>query len=721
MHEDFADLVPLFVEEARERLDRLAGLVARVETEKESVLEAKRELHTLKGAGRMMQIGPLAELAHATEELVVRARPGVAPLLERAVDEISSLVEAIARGEDPEVPRDLLGDLAAACAEPGPAGAPGPADARPPAAEPEEAEEGAGAELEPPLSATEPSGAPRVPAAPNDVRVHAASLDAVAERATQVRIMALAGRQTVSRLHELARLAEEGLREPQPAQVLAVVATMLRRTAAELEAGQRRLVRSAEEQLETMLALQLQPLRAFLRSITRYARDLAASLGKEISVDLEGEETRLDRRIARELEEALLHLVRNAVDHGLERPELRERRGKPRGGRLTIRALGDEAKVRLIVEDDGAGIDLEAVRRQAVQSGLVDPAALARMATQDVLRLLFVAGFTTRRQVSEVSGRGVGLDIVATAAARVGGQVFLDSDLQTGTRVTLEVPVARRGETILLLRVGQLRIGLPAAVVRRATRLPQSSVIERDGRMLARIAGRRDGEGGEPEDRLVPFVPLARLYGQAIEGEQLLLEGQTSGHPLALAVDEVQGEEEVLVRPITRRVATDRFLEGVALLASGEPVGVLAPAMLAQSEVLRSLPVRPPVAPIRRTRILLVDDSLVTREMERRLLEDAGFEVLPAGDAQEALSLLSERPFDLVVTDIEMPGMDGFELTLQIRGLEAFAHLPIIVVSTRDRPEDRLRGLKVGADAYLTKQSLDAEELVDLVHRLSGR
>jgi len=706
VHEDFADLVPLFVEEARERLDRLAGLVVRVEAEKDAVIEAKRELHTLKGAGRMMQIAPLAELAHAAEEVVLRSRPGVSVLLARAVDELSGMVESIARGEDPLPDEEFVQALVSACAETPPASdGPGPIDAAAPAA--------GAAERDLFPAPAEPSGPPRAPAAPHDVRVHAASLDAVAERATQVRIMALAGRQTVSRLHELARLAEEGLREPQPAQVLAVVATMLRRTAAELEAGQSRLVRSAEEQLETMLALQLQPLRAFLRSVSRYARELAASLGKEVEIDLEGEETRLDRRIARELEEALLHLVRNAIDHGLERPEVRARQGKPRSGRLSIRALGDEAKVRLVVEDDGAGIDLEAVRRQAVQSGLVDPASLARMEDQELLRLLFVAGFTTRRQVSEISGRGVGLDIVATAASRVGGQVVLDSDLYGGTTVTLEVPVARRGETILLLRVGQLRIGLPAAVVRRVTRLPQAAVLERDGRMLARV--------GDLGERLVPFVPLARLYGQAIEGEQMLLEGQTSGHPLALAVDQVQGEEEVLVRPITRRVATDRFLEGVALLASGEPVGVLAPAMLAQSEVLRSLPVRAPVAPIRRVRILLVDDSLVTREMERRLLEDAGFEVLPAGDAQEALSLLSERPFDLVVTDIEMPGMDGFELTLQMRSLEAFAQLPIIVVSTRDRPEDRLRGLKVGADAYLTKQSLDADELVDLVHRLSGR
>jgi chemotaxis protein histidine kinase CheA len=721
VHEDFADLVPLFVEEARERLDRLAGLVLRVESEPEAVIEAKRELHTLKGAGRMMQIVPLAELAHAAEEVVLRARPGVSLLLARAVDELMEMVEALARGETTFAASEFLLILQEEH-EPEEAGAAAGAKSRASAApgsgslaEAEDAEgDGEAPEAEGPAAPQRAAAPVQRPAAPQEVRVHAASLDAVAERSTQVRIMALAGRQTVMRLHELARLAEEGLREPQPAQVLAVVATMLRRTASELEAGQRRLVRSAEEQLETMLALQLQPLRGFLRSVSRYAKELARSLGKEIEVEVEGEDTRLDRRIAHELEEALLHLVQNAVDHGFESAAARESSGKGGVGHLRIRALGDASRVRLLVEDDGAGIELETVRRQALAAGIVEPAQLGRLDDDAVLRLLFIAGFSTRAQVSQLSGRGVGLDIVATAAARVGGEVFLQSDLGRGTTVTLEVPVARRGETVLLLRVGPLRIALPAAVVRRATRLPAAAVVERDGRLLARV-----GPGDSP--RLVPFVALNRLYGQPSEEEQLLLEGQVSGHPLAIAVDEVLGEEEVLVRPLPRRVATDRLLEGVALLASGEPVGVLAPALLAQGEILRALPVQAAVAAIRRLRVLLVDDSLVTREMERRLLEDAGFEVLPAGDGHEALSMLSERPFDCVVTDIEMPGMDGFELTQQMRGLEAFTHLPIIVVSTRERPEDRLKGLKVGADAYLTKQSLDAGELVDLVHRLTGR
>jgi two-component system chemotaxis sensor kinase CheA len=719
---EFADLIPLFVEEARDRLERLASSVPRLEVDPQSVVEAKRELHTLKGAGRMMRIGALAELCHAAEEVLHAARPGMIPLLTRVVDELSSLVESVSRGSEPPIDAELVALLHAsvtAIVEAAPAPVEAVPDPDPPptregtSPSPTETSEDLVVGAVPPQETAQPAAAQPAKNAPStasgDVRVDVAALDAVAERATQVRIMAVAGRQVVDRIYDLARLAEDGLHEPQPTQVLAVLATMLRRVAVELEGGQRRLIRSAEEQLEKMLSLQLQPMRGFLLSFARYARELARSLKREVEVELEGEETRLDRRIARELEEALLHLVRNSVDHGIESPEVREARGKPRAGRISIKALADGPRVRLIIEDDGGGIDIQRVLQHAVEVGLVDAATAAGMGKKEALRLLFAPGFSTRKQVSEISGRGVGLDVVATAVNRVGGEVFVETEPRRGTTFILEVPVARRGESVMLLRVGQLRIALPAAVVRRATRMDAGAVVERDGRTLVNLG-----------DRLVPFVPLARLYGQPPADSQLLLEGVVSGQTLAIAVDTVEGEEEVLVRPITRRAPTDRLLEGVALLASGEPVGVLSPSMLSQREYLRALPAARPQTVIRRVRVLLVDDSLVTREMERRLLEDAGFVVVPAGDAEEALSLLGEEKFDCVVTDIEMPRMDGFELAAHLRGMEHFAHLPIIVVSTRDRPEDRLRGLKVGADAYLTKQSLDAGELVDLVRRLSG-
>lgn len=732
MDPEFADLVPLFVEEARDRIERLATFLPQMDADPQAVVEVKRELHTLKGAGRMLQIAPLGELCHAAEEVLQARPPGTIALLTRAVDEVSAMVEAVSRGDEPERDADLLDVLEraahAAPAVEAPAPAPPPEPEPAPEPVPVVEEESPQAPYEMPVmpgdTGMEKAAISSTGAKPGmlggDIRVDTASLDAVAERATQVRIMALAGRQVVERIYDLARLAEEGLHEPQPTQVLAVLSTMLRRVAVELEGGQRRLIRSSEEQLEKMLSLQLQPLRGSMLSLARHARELARALGREVEVELEGEDTRLDRRIARELDEALIHLVRNSVDHGIEPPSLRESRGKPRAGRLQIRASAEGPRVRLVIKDDGQGIDFDAVIQKAVSIGLVDAASAKRMGKPEALRLLFAPGFSTRKQITDISGRGIGLDVVANVVNRVGGEVFLDSETGKGTTFRVEVPLARRGEAVMLLRVGQLKLALPSSVARRATRISPEAVVEREGRTYAVFPA--NGTGSERgSERLVPFVPLARIYGQPAEDQQLLIEGMASGQPLALAVDDVEGEQEVLVRPITRKVATDRLLEGVALLASGEPVGVLSPAVLSQREYLRALPTsRERVVALRRVRILLVDDSMVTREMERRLLEDAGFHVTPASDAQEALAFLGEESFDCVVTDIEMPGMDGFELTAHLRGMEHFTQLPIIVVSTRDRPDDRLRGLKVGADAYLTKQSLDAGELVDLVRRLSG-
>jgi two-component system chemotaxis sensor kinase CheA len=771
MEQEFADLAPLFAEEARERLDKLALCMPRLAEEPQAAIEARRELHTLKGAGRMMRLGAFAELCHGAEEVLHGLRPGalatagLIPLLMRVLDRLSGMVEVVRCGEsDPEPDAELLALLATALPGGRSAGgegttAPAPASSSASAGLPqgeagsrgagtapaaagtaeqagtvndpgaadaggvarsggaahagessgsENAAPGAGAASPPPVH-WGLSGA-RSGASAGDLRVDSRALDAVAERATEVRLLALAARPHAERLYELARLAEAGVREPQPGQVLAVVAAMLRRTAMGFESGQRRLLRAAEEQLDGMLKLQLQPLRGSLLALARYARELGRSLKREVEVVVEGEDTRLDRRIARELEEALLHLVRNAVDHGVEAAEVREARGKPRAGRIRLSASSAGPRVRLEIADDGAGIDAKRIRQQAVQAKLLDAATAAALDDQEVLRLLFAPGFSTRRKVSETSGRGVGLDVVAAAVNRVGGEVFLSSAARRGTMVAVEVPLARRGEQVLVLAVGGLRLALASAVVRRATGLGAEEVVERDGRTLARV-----------EDRLVPFVQLGRLYGQAPAAQQVLLEGQVSGQPLALAVDDVLREEEVLVRPVTRRVATDPLLEGVAVLASGQPVGVLSPAVLAQREVLRAMPEVAARAAQRRLKVLLVEDSLVTREMERRLLEDAGFEVAAAADAAEALSRLGEEAFDCVVTDIEMAGMDGFELTSQLRGMEHFSHLPIVVVSTRDRPEDRLRGLKAGADAYLTKQGLDAGELVHLVRRLGGR
>jgi two-component system chemotaxis sensor kinase CheA len=776
---EFAELLPLFASEARERLDRLIALAPQIERDPQALVEIKRELHTVKGAARMMNIPAVAELAHAAEGLVKSPRSDVSELLLRAGDRLIAMVEQAAAGVLPAPDAALVallagprfGDLpdevaprAAVAAVSGPIAGPsgpvaGPAAAGNletphaasggplPAAAPIEplevgpeasatslpgppegrgdGEEGAGEETggaagerrRPPAGGSTASAEARRGREPTptgtqaDLRLDPVQVDGLAEGAGRLRLLALAGRPFVERLYELAELAEQGVREPTPVQVLALLASSLRRAAVELEGNQRRLGQVADGHFETVLGLQLQPLRPFLNALSRHARDLARGLGREVEVELEGEDTRLDRRIARELEGALLHLVRNAVDHGLESPGERRAAGKAPGGRLRLAARSDGARVRLEIADDGRGIEAREVVRRAVERRLVAAAEGAALTPPEALRLIFLPGFSTRDEVSEVSGRGVGLDAVWMAAVRVGGEVAVASSPGRGTTFTLTVPVARRGEQVLVLRIGRLRLALPRAAVTRVERLAPGSLVERGEVVLARTA----------DERLVPSLLLARAFGEEPASELLLLEGTVNAQSFALLVDAVSGEQEVLVRPLGRVLAGSPMLEGLALLASGEPVGVLSPTALLRHGEL-PLPRLPPrAAPTaRRLRLLLVDDSLVTREMERRLLVDAGFDVVAAADAVEALTHLGESAFDCVITDVEMPGMDGFELVRHLRGMPHLAGLPVVVVSTRDRPEDRLRGLEAGADAYLTKQGLDAGELVGVVRRLAG-
>lgn len=689
MDPEFLDLVPVFVAEARGRLERLASLIPRMADDATAAAEIRRELHTLKGAGRMLRLGSVAELCHAAEGALQHSSPGLERTLTRVADRLAVMVDQVAASSDPTADPGLLAVLSGEASEPP---TPGPAAPTTPA------EPGAAR-----------AAAPAAPPGGGEIRLESSVVDTLADRATRLRILALGAEHHVETLYDLAQLAEQGVREQQPRQVLAVLATALRRLAVEIESGQQRIRRSAEQQLETLLALQIQPLRGFLVSMARHARELARSLGRDVEVELAGEDTQLDRRITRELEDALVHLVRNAVDHGVEPPRIRETAGKSAVGKLRIEASGAGSKVRLTISDDGAGIDPSRVVEAAVAAGLVDPSKAGAMSREEVMRLLFMPGLSTRREVSELSGRGVGLDAVATVAERVGGSVTLSSQSGKGTTVVIEVPVSRRGEEVLLLRAGGLRVALPANVVQRVDPLQTSDVIERDGQSFAVLDG-----------QLRPFLPLANLMGETPASRQLLLQGEFSGQPLRVAVDAVEGNEEVLVRPLARTAAVGPLIDGMALLASGLPVGVLSPKALVQ----RDFAVRRPTASvrptIRRLRVLLIDDSLVTREMERRLLEDGGFEVVAAADAAEGLTHLGEAAFDCLVTDIEMPGMDGFALTRHIRAIPHLAHLPIVVVSTRDRPEDRLNGLEAGADAYITKQGLDATELTAVVRRLAG-
>lgn len=657
MNDEFADLIPVFLAEASGRLEHLYQLLPTLAQNPASHQEVLRELHTLKGAGRMLKLSAFAQLCHELEELVKRQEEGLVPALERGLDQLSSALN----------------------------------------------------QLENPLAAqAKPEASPPTPS--DHLRLLTKDLDLVVDRATRLRILARGAAVFPSQLRELAHLAEAGTYEADPQGILAVLATAIRKLALELETGQARLQRLAESHLEHTINLQLQPLGPLFHRLARYARELAQELRKDLQVIIKGEEVKLDRRIIRELEDALIHVVRNAVDHGLEESKERLKAGKEACGRLVLEAKLAGAQVHLTVADDGRGINANKIVEEAVAKGLIAAKEARQISQEEALRLLFLPGFSTQEKATEISGRGVGLDAVAAACSRVGGEALLSSTQGGGTQVLLRLPVARRGEEVFVVKVGRVKLLYPKAAVSTFRLVVPERIVERGERLFYR-----------EEEKLIPFISLPRLMGEEEAFLGVLLSGEFGGTELTVHVEAVVGEEEVVIREMEGLTLLPEYCAGASVVASGEALPLLAPQALKFAHKRKPSAKVTPGPSREALKVLLVDDSLVTREMERRLLADAGFSVAVAADAEEALTLLAEKPVDCLITDIEMPGMSGLDLTRRLRSLPQFAHLPVIVVSTRDRPEDRLEGLAAGADAYLAKQGLDASELIALIRRLGGQ
>jgi CheY-like chemotaxis protein len=416
----------------------------------------------------------------------------------------------------------------------------------------------------------------------------------------------------------------------------------------------------------------------------------------------------LDRRILEAIREAALHLVHNAVDHGIETADLRVAAGKPAKGRIHFAAETDGDRVQLVVWDDGQGIDPDAVVRVAVERGFVNPGAAAHLTPAEAYQLLELPGFTTRGLATDVSGRGIGLDAVAASFRAIGGDLWIRSTKGQGTRVTVELPVTRRGERVLVVQVGTLVLALPSSAVKSFNRLRPGMLVIEDGRSVVRYG-----------EETLAAVAVPPLFGEAMHEHSTLVETTIGGSTIGVIVDEIIGDEEVFVRPIPAIAGAPSVVEGIALLASGLPVAVLSlqrlgPLGLGEIAAPRTGGAR------RRISILLVDDTAATREMVRRLLEDEGFVVTSVDTAEKGLERIESEPFDCVITGVELPGLSGIEMTRRIRSSDLFSDLPVVVVSTLDRPAQRLEGLEAGADAYLTKQGMDPGHLVAVIRRVTA-
>ena len=488
---------------------------------------------------------------------------------------------------------------------------------------------------------------------------------------------------------------------------------------ADIENYERRLLTVSQNMVDEVLAMRMRPFRDGVQHFPRMVRDLARGMGKNVVLTIVGEDTLVDRDILAKIESPLNHMLRNAVDHGMETPQQRQQAGKPAGGAITLEARHRAGMLNIEISDDGRGVDLEKIRRTVVERKMSTPQMAAAMSQSELMEFLFLPAFSLKEEITEISGRGVGLDIVHDTIRDQNGTVRIESELGKGFRTFITLPLTQSIVRALVVDIKGEAYAVPIVKVERVLTVEQAAIhtlenkqfFDHNGEHLGLVAAAQVLDLGDMDNRdALPVVVIG-----------------TGARRYALVVDKIRGEESLAVQAIDPIFGKMRDISAAALLDDGEPVLILdVPDLLISIEKLLSEGglhqlARSDLAERRRMkRILVVDDSLTVREMERKLLVGRGFEVDIAIDGIDGWNVVRSGDYDLVITDVDMPRMDGIELVNLIKKDLHLHKLPVMIVSYKDRPEDRARGLAAGADYYLTKGSFHDETLLDAVSDLIG-
>ena len=744
-----------------------------------------RAAHSLKGAARAVSLQDIEVIAHRLEDALAIIKQSKRPLRPQHIDTLLAATDLIKdvmsmqlRGES--VPRpeleSLFAQLAIVLSEMGGAGE----QAKPPGASPSNDQTPAaqtpdvqsGADPAPPAPLPPPAEPPVVnPKQPSNpglpgwsatsdetIRVSVAKLDALMDNLGELLVARMRMGQLVEQVHALQQRASSGQKEwrkarrkmrahlqKDSASVPGTPGPSMPRLDESLAAHERDLntlnaelallVRHADgdhnylqlvtnDLHDSIRRMRMLPIATLLDYFPRMVRDLARERGKSVSLQTEGADTEVDRQTLELLRDPLTHVVRNAIDHGIEPPEERLSCGKPRQGVLRLRAEQRGDRLVLEVSDDGRGIDLKAVREAAVERGMLSQQEAAALNEAETLELIFRSGLSTTKQVSAISGRGVGMDVVRQNVEQLRGLIQAQTQAGKGATFLLTLPLTLATSNVLLMQVAGQTVGLPLMNVDRILRVDASQTGAIEGRPAIYAEG-----------RLLPLVDLAHLL--ELPGKLL---GANRPAPkdakmhvaiiamadkrIAARVDGFLATQEVVIKPLGRQVRRVRNIAGAAVLGNGQVVLILNPADLIKSAHARqgTFALSPGKPEATRRHILVVDDSITTRTLMKHILANAGYEVSTASDGQEALDLIrgGDSLPDAVVSDVNMPNMDGFALTETLREDARYARLPVVLVTSLESQQDRIRGLDAGADAYITKGSFDQRELQETIERLIG-
>jgi two-component system, chemotaxis family, sensor histidine kinase and response regulator WspE len=708
------------------------GLLRSERAQDAAALEAMmRAAHSTKGAAAIVGMAPMVKLAHAMEDVFVAAQQGRLALDGDGVDALLAAVDLM---------RQLAALPEAELRDAGPHGAQVDAALAALDALLADAQQAPPAVPPAPIAAALPVPAPEAPApsAPargpsnelltlaGQARLHAGQLrpwiDALQRHKRQQYGVFAALEQLQEaiadggdpRLLELARLVDERARP---------LRDSLQRSILDAEHYERQATGVASRLVDEVLGLHMCRFGDGMHGLPRMVRDLARSLGKDVRLEIDGADTLVDRAVLVRLEAPLGQLLRNAVDHGMEPPAERAAAGKPPAGTIRIEARHRGGMLSIEVSDDGRGVDPERIRRAAVARRVAAPGFAQALSTAELMEFLFLPGFSLKEDANEISGRGVGLDVVHEAVRAQNGTVRVASTPGAGFRTAIVLPVTQSIVRALVVDVLGEAYALPIARVERVLRVAAGAVqtlagrqyLDIDGVHLGLVAAGRVLELGES-------VPGAELAVVAIGGAR---------ERYGLVVDEVRGEQSLTVQPLEPMFGKLRDVASCALLDDGAPVLILdVPDMLLS--IARLLEAGASLQPVpagggprqdaqqAARRILVVDDSLTVREMQRKLLAARGYRVDVALDGVDGWNTVRAGAYDLVITDIDMPRMDGVKLLERIRQDPRLQRLPVMIVSYKDRPEDRARGLEAGADYYLAKGAFHDASLLDAVRDLIG-
>lgn len=500
--------------------------------------------------------------------------------------------------------------------------------------------------------------------------------------------------------------------------------TILARSA---EYDNRSLSGIVDNLLEDMKKVLMLPFSSLLQVFPKLVRDLSRDQSKEVELVIRGEDIEIDKRILEEMKDPLLHLVRNCIDHGIEDPKERERKKKPPRGMITIAiSQKDGSKVEMLISDDGAGIDLMKVKEAAVKGGIVSEKEAMNLNDQEMLSFIFQSGISTSPLITDISGRGLGLAIVREKVEKLGGFVFVETSANRGSSFRIVLPLTLATFRGILIQVGEQVFVAPTASVEKVARVKKDNIKAVENKETILLNGQVISLARLEEVLELPQKEKKLEHPVQDEGSEfitVLILG-TAERRIAFSVDKVLSEQEVLVKSLGKQLSRVRNIAGATVLGTGQVIPILNVSDLMKSAVkISAVSARAAVITraddVKRKSILVVEDSITSRILLKNILESAGYYVKTAVDGVEAFTTLRTEAFDLVVSDIEMPRMNGFDLTAKIRTDKKLSELPVILVTALESREDRERGIDVGANAYIVKSSFDQNNLLEVIRRLA--